>query len=50
MQDGIRHMKCTECGREWEAVCYESSERLECPGCGYMVQCDPKNIFLKEKL
>jgi hypothetical protein len=41
VMDGIRKMVCDKCGRGWGALCYESSERLECPGCGYMVQVPP---------
>ena len=42
VMDGIRKMVCDKCGRGWDALCYESSERLECPGCGYMVQVPPQ--------
>ena len=47
LMDGIRQMICDQCGREWDALCYVSSERLECPGCGYMVQVPPQES--KEK-
>lgn len=46
--DGFRTMTCDQCGRVWEALCYESSERLECPDCGYMVQVKPGNTKIPE--
>ena len=42
--DGIRQMVCDQCGRQWDALCYASSERLECPSCGFMVQVPPQTV------
>jgi len=38
MIEMIGPMKCNMCGREWIAAMEcAKTERLECPGCGYMV-------------
>jgi hypothetical protein len=41
MQDGIRFVTCDKCGKEWNALCYADSERLECPACHAMVEVPP---------
>lgn len=39
----IEHMDCGRCGCSWTAVMESAfTERLECPGCGYMVQTPPR--------
>lgn len=35
--DGIRLMKCLECGIEWAALCYTAEDELECPICHTMI-------------
>ena len=50
MQDGIRHMVCDKCGKQWDALCYESSDCLECPACKHMVSCPTECVAQNKRV